>query len=171
MDWWLRVETSGLGKGAALKELFGELKASGRTELAELFMIFHSVMRENEMQQPVFNFHNATIANANFGTQIGTITASVTALRNSGAGQDFAEALKVLMEAVVNSEELDSTKKGEALESLEFIGQEAELPADKRKTGILRAVLDGFHKLVTSASALTTVWHLRGAAITAFFGF
>jgi hypothetical protein len=114
--------------------------------------------------------NNSQIANANFGSQIGTITASLSAVAPRGkAGQEFATALKTITEGVVNSDELDEQQKKSILEALELVGQEAEAPPDKRRRCVFEPVLESLPKLLSSASALVNLWHAFVPHIIGFF--
>jgi hypothetical protein len=90
---------------------------------------------------------------------------------NDQRSKDFSTALKQLTEAVVNSPELNDQQKKEALDALSFVGKQAEEPAQKRQTGVLKPVLEAIPKILSSASALVTLWHTAGPHIGAFFGF
>jgi hypothetical protein len=152
--------------------VFRELRQNGHERMAHLFLQFDAVMKGLDMDKPnvTYNFNNATVANANFGTQIGTITASIESTRKEGGkGAEFATALKTLTEGVINAPDLTDKEKKDALEVLELLGGEAQQPADKRKQGIVRSVLDSMPKLLSSASALVSLWHTFGPHITSFF--
>jgi hypothetical protein len=166
-------EPSDFRRRRFLQEVFGELRDNGQIPIAHLLMQFNAIMEGFGMDRPnvTYNFNNATVANANFGTQIGTITASIESVRKEGGkGAEFATALKTLTEGVVNSQDLNDTQKKEVLEALELLGAEAQQPPEKRKRGLLRPVLDSMPKLLTSASALVNLWHTFGPHITGFFG-
>jgi hypothetical protein len=153
--------------------VFRELRTSGQEPMAHLFLQFDAVMKGLDMDKPnvTYNFNNATMANANFGTQIGTITASIESTRKEGGkGVEFATAMKTVTEGVINDPELTDAQKKDALEVLELLGSEAQQPPEKRKQGVLRSVLESMPKLLTSASALVNLWHTFGPHITGFFG-
>src|SRR4051812_1516516 len=89
------------GRAALKKAAYKKLKAEGEGEIADLLMTFDAVCGERNMT--VFNFQNNQIANANFGNQLGEITASFNALKGQDENSaNFAEALKALTERVVN---------------------------------------------------------------------
>ncbi len=125
-------------------------------------------------QQPniTYNFNNSPIAMANFGTQIGNISASLTAIgSNDQKSKDFTTALKQLTEAVVNSTDLNEEQKKEALDALAFVGKQGEEQPEKRQTGVLKPVLESIPKILSAGSTLVSLWEKFGHHITAFFGF
>ena len=142
---------------------------------AELLMTYDVAMRANMTNQPniTYNFHDNQIANANFGTQIGNISAPLTAInsKNDQRSKDFSSGLKQLTEGIVNSKELNDQQKKEALEAISFVGKQGEEPPEKRQTGVLKSMLEGIPKLVTAGTSLVTLWHTVGPYVTAFFGF
>jgi hypothetical protein len=81
-----------------------------------------------------------------------------------------ATALTRLTQAVVDSPELNDQQKKETLDALSFVGKQGEEPPDKRQTGVLKPVLEAIPKVLSSASALVTLWHTFGPHILAFFG-
>jgi hypothetical protein len=163
--------------GAELNRLklriYDRFRSDGLEYEADLLMTYDVAMRANMNNQPniTYNFHNSPIAMANFGTQIGNISASLTAVgENDQRSKDFSTALKQLTEAVVNSTDLKDEQKKEALDALSFVGKQAEEPPEKRQTGVLKPVLEAIPKLLSSGSALVTLWHTFGPHLIHFFG-
>ena len=176
LEAYVRIQSADPGARRQLKtSIYEELKKDGQSEMAEVLLLYDAVMMGamHEMADKpnvVYNFNNSQIANANFGSQIGTITASLSAVASRGKeGQEFATALKTITEGVVNSDELDEQQKKNILQALELVGQEAAAPPEKRKRGVLEPVLESLPKLLSSASALVNLWHTFGPHITGFF--
>jgi hypothetical protein len=171
-----RVQTKTGAELNALKlQIYDELRSQGLDYEADLLMVFDAAMRASMGNQPsiTYNFHDNQIANANFGTQIGNITASLTAIggKDDQRSKDFSTALKQLTEAIVNSPELNDQQKKEALEALSFVGKQGEEQPEKRQTGILRAMLEGIPKILSAGASVVKLWHTVGPHISAFFGF
>lgn len=169
-----QVQAAGTDRNTLKLQIYEALKAKGMDNEAELLMIFDVVGRANMSQQPTitYNFNNSPIAMANFGTQIGTISASLTAIgSNDQRSKDFTSALKQLTEGVVNSTDLSDQQKKEVLDALSFVAKQGEEPPDKRQTGVLKPVLESIPKVLSSASALVSLWHTFGPHIATFFGF
>ena len=167
------VQAAGAGRNSVKLKIYDELRSKGLNDYALLLMTYDAVTRAN-MANPtsiVYNFNDSKIANANFGTQLGHITASLTAIGGiDQARVDFTSALKQLTEAVVNSTELTDPQKKEALEVFSFLGKEAESPADQRRMGVLRPVFESIPKILSSGAALVNLWHTFGPHITSLFG-
>jgi len=169
-----QIDAAGADRTKLKLQIYTELQRKGLTEEAETLMTFDAVVRASMNKQPniTYNFHNSPIAMANFGTQIGNISASLTAVgSNDQRSKDFSNALKQLTEAVVNSAELTEQQKKEALDALSFVGKQAEEPPEKRQTGVLKPVLEAIPKVLSAGSALVTLWHTFGPHIMTFFGF
>jgi len=169
-----RIQAAGGDRNAVKLEIYRELRAKGFDYEADLLMTFDVVVRANMTQQPniTYNFNNSQIAGANFGTQIGNITASLTAvIQKNPQSANFASALKQLTEGIVNATELTDQQKKEALDALSFVGKQAEEPTDKRQTGILKPVLESLPKIFGGGAALINLWHAVGPHVLAFFGF
>ena len=169
-----QVQAAGIDRNRLKIAIYDAFQSKGFDGLAEILMTYDLAVRANMNQQPnvTYNFNNSPIAMANFGTQIGNISASLTAIgSNDQRSKDFTTALKQLTEAVVNSTDLNEQQKKEALDALAFVGKQGEEPPEKRQTGVLKPVLEAVPKLLSSASALVSLWHTFGPHITAFFGF
>jgi hypothetical protein len=168
-----QIQAAGAGRNRLKLQIYDALQSKGLADIAELLMTFDTTVRASMSNQPsiTYNFHNSPIALANFGTQIGSISASLTAVSGSDQrSEDFTNALKELTEAVVNSRELTDPQKKEVLDELSFVGKQAEEPNEKRQIGVLKPVLEAIPKILSSASSLVTLWHTFGSHITAFFG-
>lgn len=167
------TESSGAKRVSVKTRIYQDLKAKGHDKAAEMFMTYDAVVRASMADQPtnVFNFNNAQIANANFGQQLGTINASLQAVSTRDAdGANFADALKRLTEAVVNTPELKDDQKKELLEGLSFLGKQAEEPPEKRHAGILKPVLKSIPDMLSSGASLVALWQALGPHILKFFG-
>jgi hypothetical protein len=167
------IQAAGADRNKLKLQIYDYLEKNGLADFAELLMTFDAVVRANMNNPPnvTYNFNNSNIAMANFGTQIGNISASLTAVgSNDQRSKDFSTALKQLTEAVVNSTELNDQQKREALDALSFVGKQAEEPPEKRQTGVLKPVLEAIPKVLSAGSALVTLWHTFGPHILVFFG-
>ena len=162
------------GRTELKRRLTEKLQTEGHGEIASVLMIYDAVIgARKEMALPniVYNFQNSQIANANFGTQLGPISASLTALTQKDAGTArFADALKALTESVINAPDLSESQKRDVLDNLGFLGAQAQEPPEKRKSGVLRSVLGSVPNVLTTAASLATIWQTFGPQITTFFG-
>jgi len=164
------------GRPKAAIHIYEELVASRQDELADLLMYYHSVTGAipppmSDRPNITYNISGSTIGSATFSSQVGSINSSVNAVSQQPGGIDFAAALKSLTDVVLKSNELAETEKREALDALELVGKQAEEPPEKRKSGVLKPVLDSIPKLLSTASTAINVWHSVGPHILEFFGY
>ena len=113
------------------------------------------------------NIHNSTIAALNLGTVIGDVNATVTMLRDQGQ-QKVAEAIRALTEAVANADSLGADRR-DLIESLSTIGEQATLPEEKRKPGLVRALVASLASALRTSADVAKIWDVFGPAVTAHF--
>src|ERR1035437_5587040 len=97
-------------------------------------------------------FNTIRIDGSNVGVvNTGTIQSMQVSLAGiqQGGNAALAAALKEMTEAVINSAELQSSQKNDAVQMLETVAIEAAKPREQRHTAIVRAVLAGFSDIVT----------------------
>jgi hypothetical protein len=159
---------------AAKLELFAELEAQGRTDLADSFLAYEAVLieRPKVSDKPNVNIYGGTFGNVNFGKQIGTITASANAVAeaNPEKGAAFADAIRTLTQSVTESDDLKDEQKKEALDAIEAIGSQAELSPEKRKPGIFKSALSYLPTILSATASTVKIWDLFGPTIKSFFG-
>lgn len=168
-----QVQAAGADRNKIKLQIYDALRAKGMENEADLLMTYDVIVRANMSQPPniTYNFNNNSIAMANFGTQIGSISASLSAIGGDDQrSRDFALALKLLTEGVVNSDLTEQQKK-EALDKFSFVGKQGEEPPEKRQTGVLKPVLESIPNVLGTAASLLTLWQTFGSHITKFFGF
>src|SRR6185503_20839275 len=82
---------------------------------------------------------------------------AVTTLRQSGQ-IEMSQSLKGLAEHVMSAP-IPAQVRHEIIENLIFVGQQAQMPRERRKRGVLKAVL-GFVKHTTqTVPSLEDTWH------------
>lgn len=84
-------------------------------------------------------------------------------------GNDIAQSIQIIKDAILQSKELNSIIKNDVLEQLTEISEQAKLPKEKRKKGILKAILNGISNTLTSVESLAKVWDTWGPNIIGFF--
>ena len=167
----LKIE-AGKSRSAAKLELFSELDAQGRTDLADSFLAYEAVLMERPgmPEKSNVNIYGGTFGNLNFGEQIGVINASATAIAHANPdGAEFAEAIKSLSRAVAETNDLLDEQKKEALEVIEQIGSQAELPPQKRKPGVFKSALTYLPMILSASTATIKFWAEFGPTIEAYF--
>jgi hypothetical protein len=109
----------------------------------------------DEPQVTNLNISNSTIATLNLGTVFGDLNSSIETLSTSGQNE-LAAALRALAEAIGALSKLDHRK--EMLENLAHVSEQARLPAEKRKTGPLKASIEALKTGVTTTTQLMALW-------------
>jgi SAM-dependent methyltransferase len=82
---------------------------------------------------------------------------------------DLGRALKALKEGILSSSFAEQ-QCSELLEQVEALGQQATLPAEQRKKGIIKPLVDSLAGVCSGAGGLAVVWQTWGPAIGKFFG-
>lgn len=105
------------------------------------------------------------------GTQtIKSIYMNVGQLMSNSESQNLGEALKVLTEAISSTSDIASDReRGELLEQIEILGQQALLPKEQHKRGVIKAVVDSLAGVCAEAGGLAAVWQTWGSTISSFF--
>jgi hypothetical protein len=173
---YAKVFSDPSGRPKAAIHVYEELVANGQQELADIMMYFHAVTGAIPPPMPdrpniTYNISGSTIGSATFSSQVGSINSSVNVVAQQPGGIEFADALKALTDAVLKSTDLGESDKREALDALELVGKQAEEPPEKRKSGILKPVLESIPKLLSTASTAISVWHSVAPPILKFFGY
>lgn len=100
---------------------------------------------------------------------IDSIEQNLSAVTQAG-GENLVEAIKCLTEAVMASNELKEDQIKQALEHLEFLSSQAALPIEKRsKAGVVKSVLNGFSRLIATASDVSQIWSTWGPHLESTF--
>jgi hypothetical protein len=134
--------------------------------------------------QPVYaNVTGGPVLNNNI-----RIDRSVVGMLNTGSIQDVqridinlktlidsgsstvANSLKLLTENVARAQELSEIAKTELLEQLQLISEQAALPADHRKTSIVKPVLSSLVTGISTVSSLARLWAVVGEYICSHLG-
>jgi hypothetical protein len=98
---------------------------------------------------------------------IDSIEQNLSAVTQAG-GENLVQSIKCLTEAVMASNELKEDQIKQALEHLEFLSSQAALPTEKRsKAGVVRSVLDGFSRFISTAADVSQIWSTWGPQIEA----
>jgi hypothetical protein len=83
---------------------------------------------------------------------------------------DTAEAFRALTEAIVSSREISAETRSELVEQLQALSDQALLPTDQRKTGVIRPIITELSSSLNTISALATIWATWGDTIRSCFG-
>ncbi len=97
-----------------------------------------------------------------------SIDQTIGQLLNVGA-DDLGKALKALTEEI-SSSTLSEQQRNELLEQVEELGRQAILPAEQRRKGIIKPLVDSLAGVCSGAGGLAAVWQMWGPTIAKFFG-
>jgi len=97
------------------------------------------------------------------------LVSAVTGLQQSGQAP-VSQALKNLAERVLGCDLMPQTRQ-EIIENLVFIGQQAQMLPEKRKRGVLKAVLLFLKQAMQPVEPLNDAWHTHGRNLENFFHF
>jgi len=131
-------------------------------------------MEYREMQKhlaPQVNIQNTgNIGFVNTGKikDVEKIEISINQLKQNGA-VDIAKSIQEIKNAILQSPDLDFKIKEEVLEQLTEISEQANLPEEKRKKSVLKAVLNGISTTLNSVGSLAEIWSAWGTNIIEFF--
>ena len=70
----------------------------------------------------------------------------------------LAASVKKFTEAVIADQAIAETSRTEVLEQLSFLTEQATFPKERRKTGLIRPVLDGIPKAIALSKTLLDLW-------------
>jgi hypothetical protein len=147
----------------------GSIVAHARSALDKLALRSQLDQMKKGSDSISINVHNSSGAIINVNTVVGDIHSHVQNLRNSG-DEGIAEALDRLTCAVETSADL-AEMRGDVLQSLSQITQQALQPSGERQTGVVKILYLGLSAALAHAADVAEVWNVYGPQIAAFFGF
>lgn len=113
------------------------------------------------------NIHNSTVGVVNSGT-IKSVDVAITMLKQQG-DTEIAEVLRALTQAVVDSIELETSRKTQALQLLDAVAAEAAAPNDRRRPAMVRPLMLELANVVSGVAALEALAAKYLPAIIACF--
>jgi len=118
------------------------------------------------------NIKNSSIGILNLGEieDIKSISINILNLKGNG-NSEIANALKFLTEALKTNQEIEIDQRTEFINQLEELSKQATLPLEKRKIGVIKAILTSLATGLGAAGGLAEVWSTWGHIIIKFFGF
>ncbi len=109
------------------------------------------------------------VGNVNTGTVLGNMETSIQMLNQSGH-ESIGRAVKQLVDAISQSEELSADAKAEALQQLAGLSQQATVPAEQRNRGTLRALMSALKDTLSVTGSLASIWSACAPLLKAHFG-
>jgi len=111
--------------------------------------------------QGPMTFHNINVQGSVVGAintgEVQRIDVAIDHIRFAG-DPALAQSLAHFTEALLANTELQPRNKTEILEQLSFLTTQTVTPKDQRKPGMIRSVLDGVTKAISTSTALITFW-------------
>lgn len=151
--------------------LTGQMEAT--TGLHGMFPRIHVPDPAPVVQTGPVNLHNINIDNSVVGAiNTGTIQQldiSISDIRTAG-GQDLADAIKAFTEAALApTTDLDDDERQQILDEMTFLTDEIKRPAQERKTGMARMVMERLKETATTVTTLSVAWHHLEPLLSAIF--
>lgn len=150
-----------------------ELLALARREIAMMKLqsglgLVQSRAAAADKPTMVINIQSNTITSLNLGTVLGDMVTSIGSLEHSGHEQ-LAQAITRLTEAIARDESLGPERR-EMIESLSTIAEQATVPAEKRKLGVVKTLLNGLGASLRLGADTAKIWDVVGPQISGYFG-
>ncbi len=114
------------------------------------------------------NISGGIIGALNLGTVVGDMNTAMGSLQARG-GEELAQGLKRLTEAVVKAEELGE-QRGEIVEALALVTEQASLSPEHRKVGVVRTLLARWGPVLVAAASVAEIWNALHPLLTTWFG-
>jgi hypothetical protein len=108
-----------------------------------------------------------TVGQVNLGQVQGNIETHVSAVTGPSAAE-FKAAVKAFAEAVAKDRKLGERERGEVLEGLDYIAEEASKPPSQRRMTVLQRTIQQLPTLLSLAEQGKTAWDTFGPIITGF---
>lgn len=136
------------------------------TDMAEASIGLYGILPRYEVPQPIVHqgpltFHNIKVDRSVVGSintgEVQRIYVAMSHIKNSG-NEGLVKALKEFTEAVIAETRLDAEAKNQIIEQISFLASRSVLPKEKRKSGIVKAVLLGVKDTISTIASLSHIW-------------
>jgi len=137
------------------------------TDMMEATVGLYGVLPKYKVRQPVvyqgpLTFHNIKVDQSVIGSintgEVQRIDVAMSHIKTSG-NEELVKALKEFTEAVIAETKLDAELKNQIIEQISFLTSQSALPKEKRKSGIIKAVLLAIKNMVSTMVALSPLWN------------
>lgn len=125
------------------------------------------VLRRNEVTLQNIKIDRSSIAVLNTGS-IGSLDLAIGELGNAGESE-AAKAFREITQAVASSDDLDTVRKNEVLDTLSIVAAEATVPEPQRRKASMRALLTDTATVLGGVGALAQLWQQFGPVILQLF--
>ena len=118
------------------------------------------------------NLNNIKVDSSTIGelntNYIQSVDVAITNLKQSGNDQ-LANAINILTDSVIASNDLQNKIKDELIEILSFISSEATAPPERQRKAIAKSVIKKFEDTLSVSTQLTQLWTTWGPHIVDTF--
>ena len=137
------------------------------TDMMEATVGLYGVLPKYKVRQPVVHqspltFHNIKVDQSVIGSintgEVQRIDVAMSHIKTSG-NEQLVKALKEFTEAVIAETKLDAELKNQIIEQISFLTSQSALPKEKRKSGIIKAVLFAVKNMVSTMVTLSSLWN------------
>jgi len=137
------------------------------TDMMEATVGLYGVLPKYKVRQPVVHqspltFHNIKVDQSVIGSintgEVQRIDVAMSHIKSSG-NEQLVRALKEFTEAVIAETKLDAELKNQIIEQISFLTSQSALSKEKRKSGIIKAVLLAVKNMVSTMVALSPLWN------------
>ena len=137
------------------------------TDMMEATVGLYGVLPKYKVRQPVvyqgpLTFHNIKVDQSVIGSintgEVQRIDVAMSHIKTSG-NEELVKALKEFTEAVIAETKLDAELKNQIIEQISFLTSQSALSKEKRKSGIIKAVLLAVKNMVSTMVALSPLWN------------
>ena len=102
------------------------------------------------------NVNNSIVGNIST-EEVGNIQVSLEKINQSG-GVEIAQKLHELASAVLSAPNVRNEKKNELLEQLSLLSEQASLPIQNRKTGLIKAASNALKESASTITSIPGAW-------------
>lgn len=124
------------------------------------------IYKDNKMQNFI-NVNESVIGSINTGV-INSLNQSMNNINN--INPDLASLLSKLTNAILESTEIENDNKNEALEDLDFITEQINLPDKQKKKSLVKKTFNSLKEILHSSSSLITIYQAIVPYIDKIFG-
>jgi len=137
------------------------------TDMMEATVGLYGVLPKYKVRQPVVHqgpltFHNIKVDQSVIGSintgDVQRIDVAMNHIKTSG-NEKLVKALKEFTEAVIAETKLNAELKNQIIEQISFLTSQSALPKEKRKSGIIKAVLLAVKNTVSTMGTLSSLWN------------
>ena len=136
------------------------------TDMMETTVGLYGILPRYKVPQPMVHqgpltFHNIKVDQSVVGSintgEVQRIDVAMSHIKTSG-NEELVKALKEFTEAVIAETKLDAELKNQIIEQISFLASQSALPKEKRKIGIVKAVLLAVKNTVSTMVMLSSLW-------------